>query len=88
MTFALISFSQLNAIRFYTENKFGMYIDLLSTDDNSLHGNGLRLVNTKDGVQLGIRRTPGGSGNLNCLVFVVSDAQLNLLNGHLDSIQY
>ena len=44
----------MNAIRFYTEDKFGMFIDLRSTDDNTLHGSGLRLVNTKDGVQLEI----------------------------------
>ena len=51
-------------------------------------GSGLRLVYIKDGVQLEIRRTSAGSGNLNCHVFVVSDPQLNLFNEKLDSIQF
>ena len=72
----------MNAIRCYTEVKFGIFID------NSRHGSGLRLVNTKAGAQLEIRRTSVGSGNLNCHVFVIRDARLSLFNGQLDSIQY
>ena len=80
--------SDMDVTRFHTENKFRLFVDLRSTEDTILHGAGLRLVNSKDGVQLEIRRASGGSGNLNCHVFVIADAQFNLLNGQLDSIQY
>ena len=42
---------------FYTENKFGLLADLHSMADHAIHGIGTRLVNTKDGVQLGLKRT-------------------------------
>ena len=60
--------------KYLTGNKFGLWIDLRSMTDTTLHGNGQRLVNTQDGVQLEIERTASGSGNTNCHVFTISDA--------------
>ncbi|KAL9988587.1 hypothetical protein ACROYT_G003046 [Oculina patagonica] len=48
--------------KFYTEDKFGLLIDLRSMADHSMHGSSTRLVNTKDGVQLELERTASGSG--------------------------
>ena len=42
--------------------------------DNNLHGSGLRLINTKDGVNLTIKRATEGSGNVKCHIFILSDA--------------
>ena len=56
----------MNATKFYTEDKFGLMIDLRSMADHSMHGSGTRLVNTKDGVQLELERNASGSGNVNC----------------------
>ena len=53
----------MNATKFYTDNKFGVMIDLRSMADHSMHGSGTRLVNTKDGVQLELERNASGSGN-------------------------
>ena len=38
--------------KYLTANKFGLWIDLRSMADTTMHGNGQRLVNTQDGVQL------------------------------------
>ena len=38
--------------KYLTANKFGLWIDLRSMADTTLHGNGQRLVNTQDGVKL------------------------------------
>ena len=59
--------------KFYTENKFGLLIDLRSMASQEMHGSGTRLVNTTDGVQLEIRRDAKGSGTVNC------HAQFNIL---------
>ena len=81
--------------KYLTGNKFGLWIDLRSMADTTLHGNGQRLVNTQDGVQLEIERTASGSGNTNCHMFTISDSQLNIMGGQLDimrgqleSVQY
>ncbi|KAL9953603.1 hypothetical protein ACROYT_G041046 [Oculina patagonica] len=72
--------------KFYTEDKFGLLIDLRSMTDHSMHGSGKRLVNTKDGVQLELERKAGGSGNLNCHIYVISDAQMNIMGRQLESV--
>ena len=74
--------------KYLTGNKFGLWIDLRSMDDTTMHGNGQRLVNAQDGVQLEIERTASGSGITNCYIFTVSDAQMNIMGQQLESVQY
>ena len=52
--------------------------------DNDLHGSGLRLVNTKERVQLAINRKASGFGNVECHIFILSDAQLIIINRELE----
>ena len=73
---------------FYAGDKFALFIDLRSVEDNALHGSGLRLVNTKEGVQLTLNRKTSGSGEAKCHIFILSDAQLNIVNRELESIMY
>ena len=66
--------------KFYTNDNFGLLIDLRSIRDRSLHGSGTRLVNTKDdGVQLELERKASGSGEVTFHVFVISDWQMNIM---------
>ena len=74
--------------KYLTDNKFGLWIDLRSMADTTMHGNGQRLVNTQDGVQLEIERTASGSGTTNCYIFTVSDSQMNIMGQQLESVQY
>ena len=74
--------------KYLTDNKFGLWIDLRSMADTIMHGNGQRLVNTQDGVQLEIERTASGSGTTNCYIFTISDAQMNIMGQQLVDVQY
>ena len=74
--------------KYLTGNKFGLWIDLRSMADTTMHGNGQRMVNTQDGVQLEIERTASGSGTTNCYIFNVSDSQMNIMGQQLESVQY
>jgi len=78
----------MNTKKFYTEDKFGLLIDLHSMAEKPMHGSGTRLVNTTDGVQLEIERNAKGSGNVNCHIFVISDSQFNIIDRQLESVQY
>jgi len=73
---------------FLAGDKFGLLIDLRSMAKRTMHGSGKRLVNTTDGVQLELERKAAGSGNVSCQVFVISDAQFNILGNQLDDVQY
>ena len=74
--------------KFYTDNKFGLLVDLRSMASQEMHGSGTRLVNTTDGVQLEIERDKKGTGTVNCHVFVISDSQFNIVGSQLQSVQY
>ena len=71
--------------KFYAEDTFGLLIDLRSMASQKMHGSGTRLVNTTDGVQLEIK-SKTGKGPFNCHIFVISDAQFNIMNRQLDSV--
>ena len=68
----------MNLKLFLAGDRFGLLVDLRSMSDRFMHGSGVHLVNTTDGVQLELERKASGSGNINCQVFVISDAQSNL----------
>lgn len=80
--------SSLTASEFYAGGRFTLFIDLRSMKENYLHGSGMRLVNTKDGVQLTINRKASGSGEVKCHIFILSDAQFNIVNHELESVMY
>ena len=73
---------------FLAGDRFGLLVDLRSMADRSMHGSGVRVVNSTDGVQLEIERKSSGSGIINCQVFVISDTQLNIRDNQLLNVQY
>ena len=73
----------MNLTRYIAGNKFGLLIDLRSMADTSLHGNGVRLVNTKDGIHLEIKRETSGSENVHCHIYTISDSQMNIIDRQL-----
>jgi len=72
---------------FYTD-KFALWIDLRTYPDKSIHGDGLLLNSTKDGVKLQITRKVGGSGNITAYMFIVADGLVEIENCNLKSILY
>ena len=72
---------------FYT-NKFALWIDLRSYPDNHVHGNGLELTSTRDGIRLEINREKRGGRVLTCYMFVVADAAMSIINSNLKEIAY
>ena len=78
----------MNATDFFTGNNFGLFIDLRSMTDNDLHGSGMKLIDTKEGVQLAIYRKSSSSGKVKYHISIVSDAQLNITKRELESGTY
>ena len=72
--------------KYLTDNKFGLWIDLRSMADTTMHGSGQWLVNTQDGVQLEIERKASGSEKTDCHIFTISDAQMNIIGRQRESV--
>ena len=73
---------------FLAEDRFGLLIDFRSMADRTMHVSGVRLVNSTDGVQLELVRNASGSGTINCQVFLISDAQFNIIGNQFVDVQY
>ena len=72
---------------FYAD-KFALWVDMRTHPDNHIHGGGLALNNTHDGVKIEIKRKQVGSGTITCHMFVVADAMMEIMNSSLRSIKY
>ena len=82
----------------FLKNKFCLFIDLRSFKNSEYHGNGLRVINTKDGVQLEIRKnntsvTEGADDEkhdyrMYAHLYVLSDAMMSVEGAKLQSVQY
>ena len=68
----------------YYGNRYGLWLEFRSSDDQKLHGSGRRVENAS-GVTLQLDKTAEPTGPLNCYVYLVMDAQLNISNGQLIS---
>jgi hypothetical protein len=71
--------------KFYKDG-FALVIDLRSTQDDTT-GGGKKIVNTQSGVLLEITKK-ATTADVQCNIFIVSDALLNFVNRDLSSIQY
>ena len=78
----------MNIEKYYGDkNHYAFWLDLRTTEDNNLHGSGKALQNTKDGIQLEITKD-GTKGPYKMYMFLVSDAQVNVTNCQIVSLQY
>jgi hypothetical protein len=79
--------------QFYGSDKYCLWLDLRTTEDNNIHGSGYRLVNTKDGIQMQLTLNNSSNDHIkgdtfNVYIFVIADAQLNIVNKQVQTIMH
>lgn len=74
--------------KFYADDMFRLLIDLRSMTSQEIHGSSACFVNSTDSIQLEIERDAKGSGTVNCHIYVISNAQFNIVDKQLESVQY
>ena len=72
----------------YLTDKYALWLDLRTVDDNGLHGSGRRVENGSEGITLQITKTAEAPGALNVYIFIVMDAQLDIEHGEFKSAIY
>ena len=72
----------------YFTNRYALWLDMRTTDDNSLHGSGRRIENASEGITIQITKQSESAGALNAYVFIIMDAQLNIEDGRFVEAVY
>ena len=67
--------------------KYGLWLDLRTTDDSKLHGSGRR-IDGSDGLIIQIEKEQGTDKPIDVYIFVVYDAQLNISENRLKDIVF
>ena len=72
----------------YLVNKYALWLDFRTIDENELHGMGRRIENASEGITLQIEKKEESAGALNAYIYLIMDAQLNIQNGAYISVMY
>ena len=77
----------VNIASYYTD-KYALWLDFRTTDDNSLHGSGRRLENTSEGIRLQITKKAESAGKLSCYLYIFQDTQINISDAQFLNVVY
>ena len=72
----------------YLVNKYALWLDFRTIDENELHGTGRKIENASEGITLEIEEKAESAGALNAFIYLIMDAQLNIQNGAYVSAVY
>ena len=76
------------SLREYLVNKYALWLDFRTIDENELHGMGRRIENASEGITLQIEKIEESAGALNAYTYLIMDAQLHFQNGTYVSAVY
>ena len=77
----------VNIASYYTD-KYALWLDFRTIDDNGLHGSGRRLENTSEGIRLQITKKAKSAVKLSCYLYIFQDAQINIRDAQFLNIVY
>ena len=72
----------------YYTDKYALWLDFRTIDDNRLHGSGRRLENTSEGIRLQITKKVESAGKLSCYLYIFQDAQINISDAQFLNVLY
>ena len=77
----------VNIVSYYTD-KYALWLDFQTIDDNRFHGSGRPLENTSEGVRLQITKKAGSAGKLSCYLYIFQDTQINISDVQFLNVVY
>ena len=77
----------VNIALYYTD-KYALWLDFRTIDDNRLHGSGRRLENTSEGIHLQTTKEAESAGKLSCYLYTFQDAQINISDTQFLKVVY
>ena len=72
----------------YLTDRYALWLNFRTIDENDLHRMGRRIENTSKGITLQIEKKAESAGALNAYIYLIMDAQLNIKDGAFVSVLY
>ena len=87
---AIFKYMQMDPISLgkYLTDRYALWLDFRSSDDNASHGSGRKIGSHGGGIQIELTSGDDSEGQLKCFVYLVMDAQLQIKDGRFYSLQY
>ena len=82
-----IQLHNVNIASYYTD-KYALWLDFRTIDDNRLHSSGRQLENTSEGIRLRITKKAESAGKLSCYLYIFQDAQINISDSQFLNVVY
>ena len=77
----------VNIASYYTD-KYALWLDFQTIDDNRLHGSGRRLENTSEGIRSQITKKALSADKMSCYLYIFQDAQINISDAQFLNVVY
>ena len=77
----------VNIASYYTD-KYALWLDFRTIDDNKLHGSGRQLENTSESIRLQITKEAGADSKFSCYLYIFQDAQINISDAQFLNVVY
>ena len=72
----------------YLVNKYALWLNFRTIDENELYGMGRQIGNTLEGITIQVEKKAEASGALKAYIYLIMDAQLNIKDGAYISVVY
>ena len=72
----------------YSVNKYALWLDFRTIDENELHETGRQIGNTSGCINIQVEKKAESAGALKAYIYLIMDAQLNIQNGAYVSAVY
>ena len=72
----------------YLVNKYALWLDFRTIDENKLHGTGRQMGNTSGGITIQVEKKAESAGALKAYIYLIMDAQLKIQSSAYVSAVY
>ena len=72
----------------YLDNKYALWVDFRTIDENELQGMGRQIGNTLGGITVQVEKKAVSAGALKAYIYLIMDAWLNIQSGTYVSAVY
>ena len=76
------------SVREYLVNKYALWLDFRTIDENELHRMGRQIGNTSGGIMVQVEKKAETAGALNAYIYLIMDTWLNIQNGAFKDVKY